>query len=692
MAVKGKKYNVAVHPPSPSTMRNIDDMFDDLYHHLLLSTTNLDDADDAFTKGDLLYWQGDGLGGLAAVATGSALISQGVETAPSWGDIDLTTTVTGILPVANGGTGSSTFAAGSILFSNGTIITEDNTGLFYRDSTNALGLGTAVPTRQFHLHHTSTPVLHLTTDTTGQAITDGLDLFISSGVASLFYRESNTLTLATNATDMVGLYASGGISLLAAISDPGAGIVEINGTVKIDTPLGVLYGGTGTATAFTQGSVVFAGASGIYTQDNANFFWDDTSNNLGIGTATPFSGWVNTVISPGIHIRGTAPVLGLTDSDGGDQWALTVVSDGRFIVRNETDDLNPLTVISAQVKVKGVTRTESSSAVRGVDILEHGANIMGLDYYGGTVQFHIPSRLKVGGSVTVATTREFTIAGTAPFAAIVPTTGTNGAGWEMINTGNTTYIGITNSAGTTFGFSESAYSTIFGSSSARSLHFITNSIVRGSFDSGGNFLLGTVASAPSPSTGTLGLVFGDGTALASMGSNTAGLYADDVGGTVQMFGISEAGSVSQLTGVDIRKTADETVTDTTIQADDHLITNLAASSSYSFRFTIFFTNAGAAEGIQLDLNGTVGVSSLKAQVSIYDDTLNTLAAFARVEALASAVGAGLSIGDNFAVIEGTIETSTAGTFGLRFAQNATGASAGVTVEENSTLTLRKLNA
>lgn len=46
-------------------------------------------------------------------------------------------------------------------------------------------------------------------------------------------------------------------------------------------------GGTGTATAFTAGSVVFAGASGVYTQDNTNLFWDNTNDRLGIGTATP---------------------------------------------------------------------------------------------------------------------------------------------------------------------------------------------------------------------------------------------------------------------------------------------------------------------------------------------------------------------------------------------------------------------
>lgn len=49
----------------------------------------------------------------------------------------------------------------------------------------------------------------------------------------------------------------------------------------------VTNGGTGTATAFTAGSVVFAGASGVYSQDNSNLFWNNTNKYLGIGTTAP---------------------------------------------------------------------------------------------------------------------------------------------------------------------------------------------------------------------------------------------------------------------------------------------------------------------------------------------------------------------------------------------------------------------
>lgn len=42
-----------------------------------------------------------------------------------------------------------------------------------------------------------------------------------------------------------------------------------------------------TVSALTLGSIVFAGTAGILSQDNSNFFWDNTNKRLGLSTTTP---------------------------------------------------------------------------------------------------------------------------------------------------------------------------------------------------------------------------------------------------------------------------------------------------------------------------------------------------------------------------------------------------------------------
>ena len=141
----------------------------------------------------------------------------------------------------------------------------------------------------------------------------------------------------------------------------------------------------------------------------------------------------------------------------------------------------------------------------------------------------------------------------------------------------------------------------------------------------------------------------------------------------------------------IEKGADEgPVTDTTLQTDDHLTTSLSASSKYHFKFTVFVSCAASAEGFKAAVTGTVGVTSLKAQIKVYDDvTANALAAFGRITAIDTSVGAVLPAGTHYAEIEGTIETSTAGTFALSWAEFAVGAGAGVTVQRNSSLIVHR---
>jgi hypothetical protein len=66
----------------------------------------------SYAIGDLLYANTTTtLAKLPDVATGNALISGGVSTAPSWGKIGLATHVDGTLPILNGGTGQTSASA-----------------------------------------------------------------------------------------------------------------------------------------------------------------------------------------------------------------------------------------------------------------------------------------------------------------------------------------------------------------------------------------------------------------------------------------------------------------------------------------------------------------------------------------------------------------------------------------------------
>lgn len=57
------------------------------------------------------------------------------------------------------------------------------------------------------------------------------------------------------------------------------GTADFNGAVNMDSTL--------TLSTMTAGSVLFAGVGGLVSQDNANLFWDDSNNRLGIGTNGP---------------------------------------------------------------------------------------------------------------------------------------------------------------------------------------------------------------------------------------------------------------------------------------------------------------------------------------------------------------------------------------------------------------------
>ena len=114
----------------------------------------------SYVVGDLLYANTTTtLAKLADVATGNALISGGVSTAPSWGKIGLTTHVSGILPTANGGTNLSSFTSGGAVYATSTTVLTTGTlpvgsggsgattltGYLYGNGTSAFTASTTIP-------------------------------------------------------------------------------------------------------------------------------------------------------------------------------------------------------------------------------------------------------------------------------------------------------------------------------------------------------------------------------------------------------------------------------------------------------------------------------------------------------------------------------------------------------------------
>ena len=249
-----------------------------------------------YAVGDLLYASATTtLSKLADVATGNALISGGVTTAPSWGKIGLTTHVSGTLPTANGGTNLTSFTANGVMYASSTSVLATGSTLVF-DGTN-LGVG-AAPTYKLDLQTSTAGALNsriYNSATTGNSYAQ-LQLQTDAGNFYIFKQNS---TNATNAgVGSVSLYADGaypmafytnGVERIRVLSTGEVGI----GTPTPSTKLHVV--GEITATQGVGGTPAFSAyASGTTTVPNATntkilFATEefDTNSNFASSTFTP---------------------------------------------------------------------------------------------------------------------------------------------------------------------------------------------------------------------------------------------------------------------------------------------------------------------------------------------------------------------------------------------------------------------
>lgn len=152
-------------------------------------------------------------------------------------------------------------ADGNLVWSSGTsYLTSDGGAVFGSTGTGNIAIGQASAAAKIDIQAYATDTgLIIRADNTGTPQGHNLSEWYST-VGLQTYIDENAFLYATSPTFVDPLFI---------------GDVTFGNNVVLD--------------AFTTGSVLFVGPSGILYQDNANFFWDDTNNRLGLGTASPTS-------------------------------------------------------------------------------------------------------------------------------------------------------------------------------------------------------------------------------------------------------------------------------------------------------------------------------------------------------------------------------------------------------------------
>jgi len=119
------------------------------------------------------------------------------------------------------------------------------------------------------------------------------DIDILSGDAINLKAGTNGINLSTASFTLGSGFSLNGTTGLSAFgSTATAGTANGTGDVYIERDLevdGTIYGNLEGSVDlnFTEGSVLFINSSGALAQNNANFFWEDSTKELGLGDTTP---------------------------------------------------------------------------------------------------------------------------------------------------------------------------------------------------------------------------------------------------------------------------------------------------------------------------------------------------------------------------------------------------------------------
>ncbi|MEK7152760.1 MAG: hypothetical protein AAB834_02335, partial [Patescibacteria group bacterium] len=279
-------------------------------HHLMgsagapaWSTTYIPDV---YTSKGLIFATSTTSFAATAAGTSGAVLKGVTGGDPIWGQLTLTSDLTGTLPIANGGTNATSFTDGAVMFykSSATAISGEATNLFFDVTNKRLGVGTGGPDRKLDVLDSASPQIRLTT-TDGTIYgelqnTSAANLILTGSVLggagavyglklmpdfSTISGSGEYTALFVNATDGAGSGAEnlldlqlGSVSMFVVNS---TGNTQMDGTISVDGTSGNsnIAGNIILHTAEVVSKIKLPVASGAVTAEG-EVSWDTTSHRL----------------------------------------------------------------------------------------------------------------------------------------------------------------------------------------------------------------------------------------------------------------------------------------------------------------------------------------------------------------------------------------------------------------------------
>lgn len=385
-------------------------------------------------------------------------------------------------------------------------------------------------------------------------------------------------------------------------------------------------------TGGTVGSVLFVGAGGTLAQDNANFFWNDTTNVLLVN---------GTISSPGAG--SSSEHFGASSTaDGTNSVAVgkSAASTGNFSVA-----IGEISSTTQQAVAVGRGAAASGSASVAVGYLSSATST---------------NSVAIGNNTVAGADRAFALG-------------------DSSNSSFQAAIAIGGSALTT-----AANQLVIGAD----FYYISEAFLGGNGVTNATpqvcNLNATGGSGTNVAGADLSLVGGKATGNAAggeilfktsdVGSSGTTLQSATTKAYVNRHGLPSFGGTKRLT-------SNATNATTTMSNLTDLSVTLIAGRKYTFKLILFASNGLAADGIKIDFDGgTATMTSFRAHGTLFD---TALLLSTQTSALATDMAQATVTGDAMFEIHGALVCNAAGTFIPRFAKNADAAGATLTAYLNS---------